>query len=480
MHVTIARWHSAYILRLIVTDVVCLVAAVLLSSVIWFGDSRMETNGFISVNYTTFGLLLAAGWVVALHVGRTRETRIIGDGIEEYRRVVRASFVFFGWFAIASLALKIDSSRGYLAVAFPLGVVLVLLGRKSWRVFLHRRRRRGEMIANALVIGGTRSASALTGWLGGHPVAGVRVTGVWTPDSEAVFRKTLKAGDGFIPVMGTNSTLADAIDQAEAEIVIVTDTEHLGTSGLKALTWQLEAADIDLLVAPNVVDVSGSRIQLSTVARMPFLHVAKPTYEDAAAWPKTLFDKVGALMIILVAAPILLFAAAAVRFTSRGPVLYRQERIGRDGKPFGMMKFRSMRSGSDAELGELLEAQGTLAGPLAKIVDDPRITPVGRFIRRFSIDELPQLFNVLAGTMSLVGPRPQRQFEVDLYDDIASRRLRVLPGMTGLWQVSGRSDMDWEDAVQLDTYYVENWSMTGDLIILWKTIRAVVRPDGAY
>jgi exopolysaccharide biosynthesis polyprenyl glycosylphosphotransferase len=219
---------------------------------------------------------------------------------------------------------------------------------------------------------------------------------------------------------------------------------------------------------------------MTTVARLPFVSLDPPAYTAAAAWPKKVFDRVGAAALILAMSPVLLVTAAAVLLTSRGPVLYRQERVGRDGEPFDMLKFRSMRTGSDDELQALLAERGSDLGILAKLHDDPRVTPVGRFIRRFSIDELPQLFNVLGGTMSLVGPRPQRQFEVDLYDNIAHRRLRVLPGVTGLWQVSGRSDLTWEEAIQLDTYYVENWSMTGDVQILWRTVRAVARPTGAY
>ena len=145
-----------------------------------------------------------------------------------------------------------------------------------------------------------------------------------------------------------------------------------------------------------------------------------------------------------------------------------------------MIKFRSMRTNADAELRDLLEEAGVDNGRLPKLKDDPRVTTIGRFIRRYSIDELPQLLNVIRGEMSLVGPRPQRDFEVAQYDQIAHRRLRVRPGMTGLWQVSGRSDLSWDDAVRLDTYYVENWSMIADVAILWRTARAVIGRDGAY
>ncbi|MDF2994129.1 MAG: gumD, partial [Microbacterium sp.] len=173
---------------------------------------------------------------------------------------------------------------------------------------------------------------------------------------------------------------------------------------------------------------------------------------------------------------VLIAVAIAVSTTSSGPLLYRQQRIGQHGRPFSMLKFRSMRVGAERELKALLDAQGTSEKPLFKVKDDPRITPVGRFIRKYSLDELPQLFNVLGGSMSIVGPRPQIAAEVALYTDAARRRLLARPGLTGLWQVSGRSSLDWEDAVRLDLYYVENWSLVGDLAILAKTAKAVLAP----
>lgn len=476
-----ARWHGKFVHHLFLTDLAVLLAAALIGAAIRFGvESDVRTAGPISVTYWTFGAVLALGWFVALQAYRTRDLRILGDGVEEYRRLIRASVTYFGLVAIVSLVLKFDSSRGYLAITFPLGLAGLLAGRKLWRTWLHKQRDHGALITNALVIGGIRSAEDITRHLRNNPRSGVRVTGVWVPDRASSLNEWLPVPDAFVPVLGTERDLSQALGVAEAELVIVTDSEHLGHAGLKELTWELEGRDVDLLVSPNVVDVSGSRIQLSAVGKLPFLSVQKPTYGDAATWPKKVFDRAGAAGLIVVLSPILLAAAAAVKLTSRGPVFYRQERIGRDGEPFGMIKFRSMHPDADKKLADLLADQGKAVGPLAKLTDDPRITPIGRFLRRYSIDELPQLFNVLFGTMSLVGPRPQRQFEVDLYDHVAHRRLRVLPGMTGLWQVSGRSDLSWEDAIQLDTYYVENWSMVADATILWRTIRAVLSSHGAH
>ena len=476
-----ARWHRQFAHHLLLTDVAVLLAAAVLGAIIRFGaDSDVRTAGPLSLSYWSYGAALALGWSVALQAYRTRDDRVIGDGVEEYRRLVRATVAFFGVVAIFSLIFKFDSSRGYLAITFPLGLVGLLASRRAWRLWLQRKRASGEMVNRALVIGGTRSAEDIIRQLHRDSRHGVHVAGVWVPDTDVPRDAWLDFPGISVPVMGTERNLRRALEASGAEMVIVTDSEHLGHEGLKELTWELEGLDIDLLVSPNVVDVSGSRIQLSRVGKLPLLSIEKPTYADAATWPKRLFDRTGAAFLILLASPLLIGAAVAVKLTSRGPIFYRQERIGRDGEPFGMLKFRSMHPDADARLSTVLAAQGESLGPMAKLKSDPRVTPIGGFLRRYSIDELPQLFNVLFGTMSLVGPRPQRQFEVDLYDHAAHRRLRVLPGMTGLWQVSGRSDLAWGDAIRLDTYYVENWSMTGDLAILWRTVRAVLGSSGAY
>jgi exopolysaccharide biosynthesis polyprenyl glycosylphosphotransferase len=209
------------------------------------------------------------------------------------------------------------------------------------------------------------------------------------------------------------------------------------------------------------------------------IHVEYPRLEGPKRLTKRLFDIVASSVLIVIAAIPLLIVAIAIKMTSPGKLIYKQERVGRLGEPFGMLKFRSMVADADDQLESLLDAQGTSDTPLFKVINDPRITPVGRFIRKYSIDEFPQLFNVLLGQMSLVGPRPQRAAEVALYDDAAHRRLIMKPGMSGLWQVSGRSNLSWEDAIRLDLYYVENWSMTADILILFRTIRAVVKPSGA-
>jgi exopolysaccharide biosynthesis polyprenyl glycosylphosphotransferase len=339
---------------------------------------------------------------------------------------------------------------------------------------------KGDLLSNVLVVGGVRSAQEIANWLNQHRAFGLNVTGVWIPDEDTRPDLAIKVPGQLIPVVGNDLDLAEALVLSRADTVIVSDTEHLGHHGLRDLTWQLEDLDIDLMVSPNVADFSGSRIHVRFVAGMPFMHLEQPQYAEAGSWPKLLFDRVFAVVAIIAFSPAIVVAALAVKIDTRGPLLYRQRRVGRDGREFDLLKFRSMHKDADKQLAALVAAQGTGDTPLFKVKDDPRITRVGAFLRRYSIDELPQLFNVLQGEMSLVGPRPQVAEEVKLYDYRAFRRLAVRPGMTGLWQVSGRSDLSWEDAIRLDLYYVENWSLTTDLVILAKTLRAVIGSSGAY
>jgi exopolysaccharide biosynthesis polyprenyl glycosylphosphotransferase len=480
LEISSAPWRTFYARGVLLTDLVVLAITSVAAHLWRFGANSKVASGPFHMSYTTLSAIIVALWWVTLQLFQTRDRRILGDGPEEYARVTRATVLTFGWLSIASLMFKWDMSRGFLAIAFPLGLVGLLIGRKGWRIWLRNHRRNRRHLSNVLVVGGQRSAQEIALWLNRHQQAGLRVTGVWVPDSPGNQHEWLNMPDQFVPVMGTDRTLAGALKLSHADTVIVTDTEHLGPSGLRELTWQLEGVAVDLMVSPNVMDVANARIHMRAVAGMPLLHLEEPQYAGAGAWPKALFDKGFAMFALVAASPLLLGAAVAVKLSSRGPVLFRQPRIGIDGTPFDMLKFRSMRVGAHDELAGLIAAQGTGDKPLFKVKNDPRITQVGKFLRRYSIDELPQLINVLRGEMSAVGPRPQQSAEVELYDHKALRRLRVRPGMTGLWQVSGRSDLDWDDAIRLDTYYVENWSMTGDMLILWRTVRAVVSSDGAY
>lgn len=476
-----AAWKRSYSLGLQVTDLIVLLVTVGIAQVWKFGvDSGATANAPFHLEYGSLGVVIVVGWMVALSLMRSRDQRILGEGPDEYRRVVRASVLLFGWVAIASLMLKTDLSRVYLAITFPIGVFALVLSRKLWRLWLQAQRRRGTHASKVLIIGGIRSAQDLAMTFAKSPGAGYKVTGAWVPDRVTSTNEWLTVPDQFIPVMGNTRSLAGALKITDADTVIVTDSEHFGQEGVRDLMWELEGVDIDLLMSPNVLDIASSRIHLTTVGGTPLLHLEEPQYAEAGSWPKAAFDKVGAAFILMALSPIFIAAAIAVKLTSSGPIFFRQSRGGINGDSFQMIKFRSMRVGAEQEMAAMVAQFGGGDKPLFKVANDPRITSAGRFLRRYSIDELPQLINVLKGEMSLVGPRPPLMSEVEMYDHRAIRRLHVRPGMTGLWQVSGRSDLEWDEAIKLDTYYVENWSMTGDLLILWRTVRAVFGSDGAY
>ena len=259
----------------------------------------------------------------------------------------------------------------------------------------------------------------------------------------------------------------------------MTHATAFGVGQLRRLSWALEGTGIELLVAPSLTDVAGPRIVVRPVQGLPLLHIEEPEFHGAKRVLKASIDRVLATVALVVACPIMMVTAIAIKVSDGGPIFYRQVRVGRLGAEFVMWKFRTMSVDAEDRHAQLL-AQAKHDGVLFKLADDPRATPLGRVLRRYSIDEIPQLLNVMAGSMSLVGPRPQRPFEVAQYADDARRRLLVKPGMTGLWQVSGRNTLTWEETIQLDLHYVDNWSVTRDLVILAKTAWTVLRSRGAY
>jgi exopolysaccharide biosynthesis polyprenyl glycosylphosphotransferase len=475
-----SRWQRALGMRLLVTDFAVIVTAVFLAQVIRFGESPLSEELAIK-RLTGFSILFAALWLTALAISRSRSPRVIGSGLDEFRYVIAASFWTFGAIAIAALLLKLEIARGYLAVALPVGTIGLLLGRHLWRRHIARARSLGRYQTAVLAIGDRGAVSALARELMRNPDHGYGVVGVGFPQYDHPGDgETLAIGDQRIPVLGDEKQALAAISACGADTVAITDTEHFGVEGIRRLLWELEPMGIDLVVSPGVFDVAGPRLVMRPVSGYPLIHVEKPQYQGAKRFEKRAFDFCFALAALIASSPILIAAAIAVKATSRGPVFYAAERIGLDGKSFTMLKLRTMVEDAEDRLHELVDQNDSEGGVLFKMRNDPRITPVGRVLRRFSIDELPQFLNVLRQEMSVVGPRPPLPREVATYDGEVRRRLLVRPGITGLWQVSGRSDLSWDESVRLDLSYVENWSMVNDSVIVLKTLRAVFARDGAY
>jgi exopolysaccharide biosynthesis polyprenyl glycosylphosphotransferase len=470
-----AEWALTFSRLVTASDVVAVLAAAVSTHVLWFGFQQVLVAAPIEfgIDYLFFSAGLVVAWMIALTASGSRDTRILGTDSTEYRRVVNATLLLFGAIGVIAAMTQTDIARGYLITAFPLGLGLLLISRWSWRRWLHVRRRRGEFSFRVLIIGSTESVRELAASLAVRPDAGYRVVGALVTDRRS---GTIEG----VPVARiTRDTLFARLADFAQDTVIVVGSKELDATSINELSWRLDSGQ-QLVVAPQLVGVAGSRIHTRPVAGLPLIHVETPSYDGPKRFAKRAFDIVGSAVLLVALTPLFLVTALLIKLASPGPVFYRQERIGLSGEPFHILKFRSMVMNADARLAALLDEQGNGDTPLFKVKHDPRITPIGRVIRRYSIDELPQLLNVLLGDMSLVGPRPQVDGEVRLYDSKASRRLAVKPGMSGLWQVSGRSNLSWEDSIRLDLYYVENWSVTSDLVILLRTARAVLRHDGAY
>ena len=475
----VSRWQQQYAGRLRITDSVIVCAAVMLAQYVRFGDEP-NASGYPGPVMTIFSCLFAVLWLSSIAVFHTRSPRIIGAGIDEYRRLASASFWTFGIIAMVTLLAKIDLARGYLAVALPAGTIGLLASRNLWRKYVWRQRAKGHCQTMVLAIGSRSGVSHLIHELIRNPKDGYVVVGACIPGYGPPRGDTLAIGGREIPILGDETAAVAAIERCGADTVAVTHTEHFGVQAIRELMWQLETMDIDLVVSPGVMDVAGARLTLRPIAGFPLLHVDKPQYEGAKRFQKRAFDFCFALAALAVTSPLLITAAIWIKLTSKGPVFYRAERIGLDAEPFTMLKLRTMVDDADRQLERLLPLNEGAGGMLFKIRDDPRVTPIGKLLRRFSIDELPQFINVLKRDMSVVGPRPPLRREVENYAGEVKRRLLVKPGVTGLWQVSGRSDLSWDDSVRLDLSYVDNWSMAGDLVIIARTLKAVLARDGAY
>ncbi|MGY1684744.1 sugar transferase [Geodermatophilus sp. SYSU D00867] len=462
-------WRQSYVRRLVLLDAV----AALLAGVV--GSLVPEDGPLMGpVASTSLVVALPLVWLGAMLVARTYEQRFLWVGPEEFRRVFSAAALLLATVGTVSWAFKLEVARSFVVVALPLAALLTLAGRVSLRLRLHAQRAQGRHVQTTVLVGHRNGVAALNAQMEREARHGYRVIGCCLP---------LSAGDRDVfdglPVLGSLDEVVDVVRRYEVDTVAVLPSPELDGAHLRKLGWDLEDTEAELLLAPAVTEVAGPRVHVRPVAGLPLMHVERPEFTGVRRIAKDVVDRTAAGIGVLLLLPLLLTLAVLVKATSRGPVFFRHERIGRDGQPFQVLKFRSMVV--DADKVELdLHEQNEGNAVQFKMRRDPRVTRVGAVMRRYSLDELPQLLNVLGGSMSLVGPRPHVTREVEQYGFDMRRRLLVKPGITGLWQVSGRSDLSWDDAVRLDVRYVENWSLAFDFMILWKTVGAVLRGSGAY
>ncbi|MGZ4436089.1 MAG: sugar transferase [Nocardioidaceae bacterium] len=440
-------------------DVAVVVAAVPAALLLRFGTELWHAPGIIGLTgepMVDFGWVVPL-WLLTLATQDAYSRRKFARGAEEFKTVLRSSITAALVGAMLCYLVNYDLSRGFYFWFFVVATALLLLERYGVSRVVARMRRHERLLHRVVLVGDTDEVAALNAALTKRPELGYTV----------------------VAVVGDPATAVEACAVNAVDTLLVASGGAGSSAGLRRIGWQLADSDIDLVVVPSLIDVAGPRIHTRPVSGLPFMHIEPPQADRAMKWGKALFDRFGALALLVLLFPLFVLIAVAVRVESRGPVLFRHCRVGAAGREFGLWKFRSMVADAEDRHAQLVEtaASGVL---LFKVQADPRVTRVGAFLRRYSLDELPQLFNVLRGEMSLVGPRPQVAAEVAMYVDADHRRLMVRPGLTGLWQVSGRSNLSWEESVRLDLSYVDNWSMTGDLVILFKTVRAVLRHEGAY
>ncbi|MDQ1691978.1 MAG: hypothetical protein QOD87_2086 [Pseudonocardiales bacterium] len=473
-----ANWFRRYQIGLVVVDLLVATVAVALSFTFRFGTVVTSTDAKF---YLVLAALFPLGWVAAIMLNRAYEARFVGVGSAEFQRIFQAFLQMTAIVAFASFVTKADLARGFVLVALPLALVFNVFGRYGARKWLHRQRGRGRALTSVLVVGDAAAIEDFTSMVRRDQYAGMRVVGACVPAELVVDEATITALETIeVPLLGDVDSVRSAVSLSDADTVAVVSSGALGPEKLRWISWQLEGTSTELVVSPGLTEVAGPRLHVRPVAGLPLLHVEEPEFDGFRRVLKGAFDRFVAAFALLLLSPLFIGLAVAVRMGSTGPALFRQVRVGRDGSRFMMLKFRSMYADAEDRLAELSEQSDHSDGLLFKMRNDPRITRVGKFLRKYSLDELPQLINVLNGSMSLVGPRPPLPGEVERYEVHVHRRLLVKPGVTGLWQVSGRSDLSWEESVRLDLRYVENWSLSEDLLILWKTARAVTAGAGAY
>jgi len=465
-----ASWQRRYTIVLVLLDAVLLFGGTTIAAVLRWGApaGSIKVGG---LDYYAIAALVAAVWLALLASTHSYDPRYLGIGSDEFRRVADAAIRVTALVAFVTFVGKLPLSRGFVAMALPIGLLSTLAGRYGARRVLHRLRRESHCLHRVLVVGTPLAAAKLTEGLGRSVYTGYHVAGTWSPAASdfAGAERTVRE----------RGRVLDVLARTQADTVAVASS-GFSPAALRELAWQLEGSGVDLLVSPALTDVAGPRIHMRPVDGLPLLHVEEPTLDGGKQLTKSVFDRVAALLLLVASSPIMLAVAVAIRLTSSGPVIFRQQRSGRGGTLFTTYKFRTMREDAHDSFDALVAAHADKPGGMfVKDAVDDRVTAVGTFLRRYSLDELPQLFNVLLGQMSLVGPRPLPASVEQVGHDV-SRRLLVRPGMTGLWQVSGRSDLPFDESIRLDLYYVENWSPAFDLMILWKTARAVLRSSGAY
>ncbi|WP_229928431.1 sugar transferase [Kitasatospora xanthocidica] len=464
-------WEQQYRRTVIISDTVA--TAFVVAAIGGFFGVRDAASWHEKWGILAFGTeLLVVG---ALGMTRSWAPAVLGQGAEEFRRLGRSLFTAAVVLALGGIALTSHNIKLWIFVAIPAITLVTMTERYLLRLWLHKQRKEGRCLRPVLAAGSPATVRDLITRTRKFPHLGWRVEAVCTPYALGL------GGDRLygVPVVGRLTDVATHVRRDGYRVLAITPDPYWTPDRLQRLAWDLEGGDAEMVVAPVLMEVAGPRLHVDAVLGIPMLRVSMPAFTGGRRAVKEVVDRLGAAFLLVLFAPLMVGVGLLVLLDSRGGAFYRQHRVGKDGREFTLVKFRTMVAGADRARAELAD-RNEGAGLLFKLRRDPRVTRVGGVLRRYSLDELPQLVNVLTGSMSLVGPRPPLPEESAAYGPEIRRRLLVKPGLTGLWQISGRSDLPWEEAVRLDLRYVEDWSLALDTVILWKTLRAVLQGQGAY
>lgn len=483
----VPAWRYSFVVCLVMVDLAVMLISLSIS--LWANDAAYNAiNG--AMPFWLFLICFSLIWVLSLTFAGTYHRHVMAEGYELYAKIINASLLTIITYCSLAFIFNLSLPRTALIVAPIIAFFLEVIARWQMRQWQHRSRQKGACKYKTVVLGSSdgincalRTMRDYSNW-GYSPIA---VCPIEADDNEkdAYVVTSFEPdpsieGADKLKVIPLNAAFPRTCESLGAQEVYVADVLSRDSEMLHGISLAVESLGMELALAVSLADVSGHRLYLRNTAEQPVLLASLPQYTNTTYVIKRLLDIVGSAFALLISSPLMLGTAIAIKLDDGGPIFFSQQRIGLHGKPFTMYKFRSMVTNAEELKKKLAEENGQTDRFIFKMKDDPRITKVGRFIRKTSLDEFPQFFNVLKGDMSLVGPRPALPEEVARYGSLYSTRLLVKPGITGPWQVSGRSDLSQEQSEYLDVSYIENWSIAGDLAILAKTVLVVFRGTGSY
>ena len=481
------RWRYAFVSCMVVLDIAVMLLSLLISLLV---NGEAYVTIVRSMPFELFLFCFSLIWVLCLALAGTYHRHLMADGYELYAKIINASLLTVLLYCSLSFTLNLDLPRTALITAPVIAFFLAVIERWQMRMSLHRNRRNGRCKYKTVLVGSSaginaalRTMADYSNW-GYEPIAVCPIEAdLHEPDAYVVTSFVPNPnipGADTLKVIPFNSAFPRTCESLGVQEVYIADVLSRDSEMLHGMSLAIESLGMELALSVSLADISGHRLYLRNTTEQPVLLASLPQYTNSAYAVKRVLDIVCSALTLIISSPLMLGVAIAIKLDDGGPVFFSQTRIGLHGRPFKMYKFRSMVTNAEELKKKLAEENGQSDRFIFKMKDDPRITKIGHFIRKTSLDEFPQFLNVLKGDMSLVGPRPALPEEVARYGSLYSARLLVKPGITGPWQVSGRSDLSQEQSEYLDVSYIENWSITGDLAILAKTVLVVFRGTGSY